>query len=151
MPALSDVDDVVAAAGQVDDEVVGDVHVGTGGVDDGQALVNRALLHRRRHAVRRKDYRAVIDLLQTGYAVVKVDQLHAVLGQFVHDMGVVHEVTQHVDGSLVGGTSLVGEPDGIDHAVAKPAGCDTQNVHQAVRLSVGKAARTRMAQQRGAR
>ena len=93
----------------------------------------------------------MIDLLQTGHAVVKVDQLHAVLRQLIYDVGVVHQVTQHVDGALVGGSSLVGEPDGIDDAVAKPAGCNTQNVHQAVRLSVGKAANTRMAQQRRAR
>ena len=69
-----------------------------------------------------EDHGAVLDLIEAGHAVIEVDQLHAVLGEFVHNVGVVYQVAQHVDGSLVLRAGLVGEANRINHAVAEPAG-----------------------------
>ena len=129
--SAADVDDVVAALGQVFDEVVRDNDIRAGRVDQGQTARRGLVFDRRRDAVRGEDHGSAVDLVQALEPVVTVDQLDPVFLQLVGDVGVVDEVAQHPDLlARMRLRRLLGRADRFDDAVAVAARRDLQHVHR---------------------
>jgi hypothetical protein len=142
--AAADVDDVVAPLGQVLDQVMGDHHVGAGGIDHLQAPLGGARFDRRRDAMRREDDRAALNPVQTLDPVIAVDQLDAAGLELVGHVGVVHQVPEHPDLlSRIGPGRLLGGPNRFHHAVAVATGRDLEDVHPDSSLPTAKTANRR--------
>ena len=125
----SDVDDLVALAGQVRDELVGAHDVGARRVHRRQAKLHRAPLDLGRNAVRGEDHGAFFDLLQPGEPVGLVDERDPLALQVVGGMGVVDQHAEHVDRAVGLLANPLGDAERIHHPVAVTARRDLENFH----------------------
>src|SRR5262249_41472404 len=130
MTFAADVNDLIAATGQVLDQVVGPNHVRTCGVHGVEPHLRGPLLDLRRDAVRGEDHRAALDLFQAGESVRGVDQPDALVLELVGDVCVVDELAEHVHRTIGGLTHTLGDAESVDYAVAVTARRDSHHFHR---------------------
>src|SRR2546421_1847643 len=129
MTLTTDIDHVVAAAGELLDQVVRSDHVGAGGVNRSEALLGGPLLDLRRDSVGGEDDRARIDGLQSGEPVGRVDELDSLLLEVGGHVRVVYQLTQHANRLAGRLTDALGDPECVDDPVAVATRRDLDDFH----------------------
>src|SRR5256885_7248478 len=129
MPFATDVDDLVTLVREVRHQLMRADDVRARRVDRLEAQLDCPLLDLRRHAVRREDDGAVLDVLQPRKAVGLVHKRDALFLQVVCGMGVVNEHAEHVDRALGLFAYSLRDPKRVHHAVAVAPRRDLHDFH----------------------
>ena len=131
MSLFADVDDMVAIRCLFPDQIMRLGHVRAGRVHDRQPFLPRLFPHFRRDAVSRKNDGSFVYLIQQGEPVFPVKRFHTHFLKRFHNMRVVDDHSQNVNGTrqikVLG--SFEREHHGIDDTVAIAAGGNFNDFH----------------------